>query len=67
MKIGVSIFGIMWILRTKAPVPHGFDWILKGHYGDYVKIPPMEQRINHEYLELDPEVPYNFYFARKLV
>ncbi len=46
----------------KVPIPNGYDWILKDHYGDYMKMPPMEQRINHEYLELEPEVPYKQFF-----
>ena len=49
----------------KVPIPNGFDWILTDHYGNYMELPPIEARINHEYLELDPEVPYMDYFTMK--
>ena len=47
----------------KVPIPNGFDWILTDHYGDYMELPPVESRINHEYLELEPEVSYKDYFT----
>ncbi len=50
----------------KVPIPNGYDWVLKDHYGNYMEMPPVEQRINHEYLELEPEVPYKEYFAQKV-
>lgn len=31
----------------KVKVPRGYDTILKRNYGDYMKLPPMEQRVNH--------------------
>lgn len=46
----------------KVPIPSGYDWILKDHYGNYMEMPPVEQRINHEYLELEPEIPYKQFF-----
>lgn len=42
----------------KVPIPNCYDQILKDHYGDYMKLPPIEQRINHEYLIIEPEIPY---------
>lgn len=47
----------------KVPIPNGYDWILTDHYGDYMKLPPEEMRVNHEYLELEPEIPYKEYFG----
>lgn len=48
----------------KVPIPNGYDWILKDHYGNYMELPPIEERTNHEYLQLDPEVPYSV-FSKK--
>ncbi|MBO6025184.1 MAG: LicD family protein [Bacteroidales bacterium] len=48
----------------KVPIPNGYDWILTDHYGDYMKLPPLELRVNHEYLALEPEVPYYKYFVK---
>lgn len=50
---------------VKVAVPNGFDWILYDHYGDYMQLPPVEQRVNHEYLELEPDIPYKEYFSKK--
>ena len=49
----------------KVPIPNGYDWILRDHYGDYKKMPPVEMRTNHLYLELDPEIPYKNFFSSK--
>lgn len=49
----------------KVPIPNGYDWILRDHYGDYKKMPPVEMRTNHLYLELEPEIPYINYFSTK--
>lgn len=46
----------------KVPIPNGYDWILTDHYGDYQELPPMEMRTNHEFLKLEPEIPYREYF-----
>lgn len=46
----------------KVPIPNGYDWILTDHYGDYMELPPKEKRVNHEYLELEPEMPYKDFF-----
>lgn len=48
---------------VKVPIPNGYDWILTDHYGDYMKLPPVEFRVNHEYLALEPEMPYKEYFG----
>lgn len=47
----------------KVPIPNGYDWILTDHYGDYMQMPPVEKRVNHEYLQLEPEVPYKEFFS----
>lgn len=33
--------------ELKVMVPRGYDTILKRNYGDYMKLPPVEQRVNH--------------------
>ena len=48
----------------KVPIPNGYDWILADHYGNYMELPPIEMRVNHEYLVLEPEIPYKEYFGR---
>lgn len=49
----------------RVPIPNGYDWILTDHYGDYMKLPPVEMRVNHDYLVLEPEIPYKKYFSEK--
>jgi len=48
-----------------VPVPVGYDMILRKQYGDYLQFPPIEQRATHDYLDMDPEVPYIEYFKNK--
>lgn len=50
----------------KVPIPNGYDWILTDHYGNYLELPPLEQRVNHEYLVLEPEIPYKEYFNNRV-
>lgn len=45
-----------------VPIPIGYDSILRQQYGDYMQLPPIANRINHEYLELEPTIPYTEYF-----
>lgn len=46
----------------KFPVPIGYDRILTGTYGDYMKFPPIEQRgLWHTGVHIDPDKPYMFY------
>lgn len=47
----------------KVPIPQGYDRILTDHYGNYMDLPPMEKRVNHEYLSFDPDVPYRDFFG----
>ena len=37
---------IKWLKfdRTEVPVPIDYDKMLKVHYGDYMKLPPIEKR-----------------------
>ena len=43
----------------KIPAPSGWDNYLKIAYGDYMKLPPVEQRgLNHENAIFDPDTPY---------
>ena len=51
----------------KVPIPNGYDWILTDHYGNYMELPPVEKRNNHEYLELEPEIPYKEYFKKSYI
>lgn len=48
----------------KVPVPDCYDYILRDHYGDYMQLPPIENRVNHEYLNLEPEIPFVKYFSK---
>jgi len=50
---------------TLLPCPVGYDTILKSWYGDYMQFPPVEKRVNHEYFEIEPEIPYKEYFSKK--
>lgn len=50
----------------KVPIPNDYDWILTDHYGNYMELPPLEMRVNHEYLELEPEIPYKEYFTSNM-
>lgn len=48
--------------KIKIQIPIGYDGILKTHYGDYMKFPPVNQRVSGHYgLEIDPEKPYTEY------
>lgn len=49
----------------KVPVPNGYDEILEDHYPNYMQLPPIEKRVNHEYLNLEPEISYKDFFAKK--
>lgn len=47
---------------TTVPVPKTFDSDLKSMYGDYLKLPPIEQRHDHsKYALVDNKKPYSFY------
>lgn len=50
-----------------APVPVGYDAILKRLYGNYKEFPPVEQRGKwHEgRILFDPDLPYKEYFAQR--
>lgn len=38
---------------TKVMIPHNADMYLKSIYGDYMKIPPVEKRERHYFVEFD--------------
>lgn len=41
------------------PIPKGYDRILRCEYGDYMKLPPVEERGNwHITAAVEPDVPY---------
>lgn len=51
--------------NTTIPVPSSFDSDLKNIYGDYLKLPPVEQRHNHnKYALIDNKKPYTFYHTK---
>jgi len=50
---------------VKFPIPQGYDTILQSWYDDYMQFPPVDQRTNHEYFEIEPEIPYKEYFSKK--
>lgn len=44
--------------------PQGYDEYLTSVYGDYMELPPMEDRISHHYLSfLDFDKPYTYYIG----
>ena len=45
----------------EIPVPKGYDEILKSLYGDYMKLPSMEERGVHHNIFFDPDKPYTEY------
>ena len=50
----------------KAPVPIGYDHILRILYGDYMQLPPLEKRGQwHSFAIVDPDVPYVSNIMRK--
>ena len=50
----------------KVPVPIGYDHILTTVYGDYMKLPPLEDRDGgHSFAIVDPDTPYIEYLGKK--
>lgn len=43
------------------PIPSGFDDVLKQEYGDYMKLPPIQERGAHDDMFFDPDKPYTDY------
>lgn len=54
---------ILWDFEGfKFPVPVGYDRFLKIMYGDYMALPPVEERgLHHSGTLFDPDVPYTEY------
>lgn len=48
-----------------VPIPVDYDKILRRQYGDYLSFPKINERVNHEYLDIAPDIPYNIYFQHK--
>ena len=50
----------------EVPVPRDYDGVLKSVYGDYMKLPPIEERGKwHESIvHFEPEVPYKEFLAK---
>lgn len=43
------------------PIPIGFDEVLRTEYGNYMELPPEEERGGHDTTIFDPEHPYTMY------
>lgn len=48
----------------EIPVPAGYNEILKSLYGDYMKLPPVDERGVHHNIFFDPDKPYSEYFGK---
>ena len=46
---------------TTLPVPVGYHEVLTSFYGDYMKFPPEEKRLNKHAFVIEPDVPYKQY------
>jgi lipopolysaccharide cholinephosphotransferase len=41
----------------QLPIPSGYDRFLKGEYGDYMKLPPIDERESHyAMVEIDKNI-----------
>lgn len=50
----------------KFPIPKGYDRILKTCYGDYMKLPPVEERGNwHSNIVFDSDTPYYLFLKKQ--
>ena len=38
--------------KESMPIPIGYDNILKHQYGEYMKLPPEEERIGHHFYRI---------------
>ena len=46
-------------------VPKGYDRYLKTYFGDYMKLPPIEQQVSHGTIICDLSKPCSFYAEKK--
>ena len=52
--------------NLRVPVPKGYEGILTVQWGDYMKFPPVEQRVPKHRAEFDMDTPYVEYCKRKM-
>ena len=52
--------------NLRVPVPKGYEGILTVQWGDYMKFPPIEQRVPKHRAEFDMDTPYVEYCKRKM-
>lgn len=50
---------------TQIPVPIGYDEMLTRMFGDYMQMPPEEERTDKHTWEMDLDTPYKEYCAQK--
>lgn len=61
-----SDFKLVDFENIKVKVPIGYDRCLRDTYGDYMKLPPEEQRKPHHFSEtIDTKKSYKYYIDRK--
>ena len=47
--------------NMKLPIPYEYDSVLKQEYGNYMELPPIEERGAHDDILFDADRPYNYY------
>ena len=61
-----SLWAVKWMPfeMIEVSVPIGYDTILRNRYGDYIQFPPVDERLTHAYMDLEPGIPYREYYSK---
>lgn len=52
--------------NLKLPIPFDYDTVLTLEYGDYMKIPPIEEQVGHDGSLFDADKPYTEYLKSSI-